>query len=119
VDLKLCKPENGRWDQVPFTDGAPFSAADFDQDLPYLATPLPAREADHEIARNQVRLAVLAATTPRGRRLRRRQQRLLDAASTALRTRRRPSRPSATGLTDRTTALVARLHRSTTASPAR
>ena len=41
VDLKLCKPENAPLGQVPFTDGAPVSAADFDQTFPYLATPLP------------------------------------------------------------------------------
>ncbi len=41
VDLKLCKPENAPLGQVPFTDGAPVSAADFDQTFPYLTTPLP------------------------------------------------------------------------------
>jgi hypothetical protein len=41
VDLKLCKPENAPLGQVPFTDGAPVSAADFDQAFPYLTTPLP------------------------------------------------------------------------------
>jgi len=41
VDLKLCKPENAPVGLAPFTDGAPVSAADFDQAFPYLATPLP------------------------------------------------------------------------------
>ena len=41
VDLKLCKPENAPLGQVPFTDGAPVSAADFDATFPYLSTPLP------------------------------------------------------------------------------
>jgi hypothetical protein len=41
VDLKLCKPENAPLGQVPFTDGAPVSAADFDETFPYLSTPLP------------------------------------------------------------------------------
>ncbi len=40
VDLKLCTPANAPLGQVPFTDGAPISAADFDETFPYLATPL-------------------------------------------------------------------------------
>ncbi len=41
VDLKLCTPANAPVGLAPFTDGAPVSAADFDQAFPYLATPLP------------------------------------------------------------------------------
>jgi hypothetical protein len=41
VDLKLCTPANAPLGQVPFTDGAPVSAADFDTSFPYLTTPLP------------------------------------------------------------------------------
>jgi hypothetical protein len=41
VDLKLCKPENAPLGAVPFTDGAPVSAADFDTTFPYLTAPLP------------------------------------------------------------------------------
>ncbi len=41
VDLKLCSPANAPLGQVPFTDGAPVSAADFDTTFPYLTTPLP------------------------------------------------------------------------------
>jgi hypothetical protein len=41
VDLKLCTPANAPLGQVPFTDGAPVSAADFDSAFPYLTTPLP------------------------------------------------------------------------------
>jgi hypothetical protein len=41
VDLKLCTPANAPLGQVPFTDGAPVSAADFDTTFPYLTTPLP------------------------------------------------------------------------------
>ena len=41
MDLKLCTPANAPLGQVPFTDGAPVSAADFDTRFPYLTTPLP------------------------------------------------------------------------------
>ncbi len=41
VDLGLCNAGNAPLGQVPFTDGAPVSAADFDVTFPYLATPLP------------------------------------------------------------------------------
>jgi Domain of unknown function (DUF4331) len=41
VDLGLCNAGNAPLGQVPFTDGAPVSAADFDTMFPYLATPLP------------------------------------------------------------------------------
>jgi hypothetical protein len=41
VDLGLCKPANAPVGNVPFTDGAPVSAADFDTTFPYLTTPLP------------------------------------------------------------------------------
>jgi hypothetical protein len=41
VDLGLCAPANAPVGNVPFTDGAPVSAADFDSTFPYLTTPLP------------------------------------------------------------------------------
>ncbi|MEO8061854.1 MAG: DUF4331 domain-containing protein [Pseudomonadota bacterium] len=41
VDLKLCAPANAPVGNVPFTDGAPVSAADFYSTFPYLTTPLP------------------------------------------------------------------------------
>ena len=41
VDLGLCTSANAPLGTVPFTDGAPVSAADFDTTFPYLATPLP------------------------------------------------------------------------------
>jgi hypothetical protein len=41
VDLGLCNAGNAPVGNVPFTDGAPVSAADFDTTFPYLATPLP------------------------------------------------------------------------------
>jgi hypothetical protein len=41
VDLGLCTPSNAPVGNVPFTDGAPVSAADFDTTFPYLTTPLP------------------------------------------------------------------------------
>ncbi len=41
VDLGLCKPGDAPVGNVPFTDGAPVSAADFDTAFPYLTTPLP------------------------------------------------------------------------------
>jgi hypothetical protein len=41
VDLKLCAPANAPVGNVPFTDGAPVSAADFDTKFPYLTAPLP------------------------------------------------------------------------------
>ena len=41
VDLGLCTPANAPLGNVPFTDGAPVSAADFDITFPYLSTPLP------------------------------------------------------------------------------
>jgi len=37
----LCTPANAPVGNVPFTDGAPVSAADFDTTFPYLTTPLP------------------------------------------------------------------------------
>jgi hypothetical protein len=40
TDLKLCKPSDAPVGNVPFTDGAPVSAADFDSSFPYLKTPL-------------------------------------------------------------------------------
>lgn len=40
VDLGLCTPANAPVGNVPFTDGAPVSAADFDTTFPYLTTPL-------------------------------------------------------------------------------
>ena len=41
MDLKLCDPTKAPLGMVPFTDGAPVSAADFDTTFPYLTTPLP------------------------------------------------------------------------------
>jgi hypothetical protein len=41
VDLKLCAPTAAPLGLVPFTDGAPVDAGDFDVEFPYLATPLP------------------------------------------------------------------------------
>ena len=41
TDLGLCKPADAPVGNVPFTDGAPVSALDFDQTFPYLKTPLP------------------------------------------------------------------------------
>jgi hypothetical protein len=40
TDLKLCKPSDAPVGNVPFTDGAPVSAADFDVQFPYLRAPL-------------------------------------------------------------------------------
>jgi hypothetical protein len=40
TDLKLCKPADAAVGNVPFTDGAPVSAADFDSAFPYLKSPL-------------------------------------------------------------------------------
>jgi len=41
VDLGLCAPAAAAVGNVPFTDGAPVSALDFDDRFPYLTTPLP------------------------------------------------------------------------------
>jgi hypothetical protein len=41
TDLKLCTPAQAAVGNVPFTDGAPISAADFDETFPYLRTPIP------------------------------------------------------------------------------
>jgi len=41
TDLGLCKPANAPVGNVPLTDGAPISSADFDDHFPYLVTPLP------------------------------------------------------------------------------
>jgi hypothetical protein len=41
TDLGLCKPEDAPVGTVPFTDGAPTSAADFDTAFPYLKSPIP------------------------------------------------------------------------------
>jgi hypothetical protein len=40
TDLGLCTPAQAPVGNVPLTDGAPVSAADFDQQFPYLRTPL-------------------------------------------------------------------------------
>lgn len=40
TDLKLCKPSDASTGNVPYTDGAPVSAADFDTSFPYLKAPL-------------------------------------------------------------------------------
>jgi hypothetical protein len=41
TDLGLCTPAQAAVGNVPFTDGAPISAAEFDQSFPYLRTPFP------------------------------------------------------------------------------
>jgi hypothetical protein len=41
TDLGLCTPAQAAVGNVPFTDGAPISAADFDETFPYLRTPIP------------------------------------------------------------------------------
>jgi hypothetical protein len=41
TDLGLCKPADAPVGNVPFTDGAPVTAADFDTQFPYLRTPFP------------------------------------------------------------------------------
>lgn len=41
TDLGLCTPADAPVGTAPFTDGAPVSAADFDEHFPYLRTPLP------------------------------------------------------------------------------
>ncbi len=40
VNLGYCQPEDANVGNVPFTDGAPISASDFDSQFPYLVTPL-------------------------------------------------------------------------------
>lgn len=40
TDLKLCKPTDAPVGNVPFTDGAPVTSAEFDTSFPYLKTPL-------------------------------------------------------------------------------
>lgn len=52
VDLGLCKPADAPVGNVPFTDGAPTSSANFDTQFPYLRTPLPG-SADFPIVSNQ------------------------------------------------------------------
>ncbi len=41
VNLGLCSPSDAPVGNVPFTDGAPLSAADLDNQFPYLLTPYP------------------------------------------------------------------------------
>jgi hypothetical protein len=41
TDLDLCDPAQAPLGKVAFTDGAPISAADFDETFPYLRTPIP------------------------------------------------------------------------------
>jgi hypothetical protein len=41
TDLKLCTPAQAPLGKVAFTDGAPVTAADFDETFPYLRTPIP------------------------------------------------------------------------------
>jgi hypothetical protein len=41
TDLGLCKPADAPVGNAPFTDGAPVTAADFDNAFPYLRTPVP------------------------------------------------------------------------------
>jgi hypothetical protein len=51
VDLGLCEPGDAPVGDVPFTDGAPVSALDFDTSFPYLRTPV-AGSADFPIVAN-------------------------------------------------------------------
>jgi hypothetical protein len=41
TNLGICAPSNAPVGNVPITDGAPISAADFDTRFPYLRTPIP------------------------------------------------------------------------------
>lgn len=41
TDLGLCKPENAPVGNVPFTDGAPLSARELQNQFPYLNNPIP------------------------------------------------------------------------------
>ena len=41
TNLGFCMPADANVGNVPFTDGAPISSADFDVTFPYLKTPLP------------------------------------------------------------------------------
>ncbi len=41
TDLGLCKPADAPVGNVPFTDGAPISAAELPNAFPYLNTPIP------------------------------------------------------------------------------
>jgi hypothetical protein len=41
LDLGLCTTDNAPVGNVPFTDGAPVKATDFDDEFPYLTAPLP------------------------------------------------------------------------------
>jgi hypothetical protein len=40
TDLGLCAPEQATQGLTAFTDGAPVSAVDFDEEFPYLKTPI-------------------------------------------------------------------------------
>jgi hypothetical protein len=51
IDLGLCKPSDAPVGNVPFTDGAPVSAQDFDTRFPYLRTPI-AGSADFPLVAN-------------------------------------------------------------------
>jgi len=46
VNLGICAPANAPVGNAPITDGAPVSAADFDESFPYLRTPLPGSPND-------------------------------------------------------------------------
>jgi len=46
VNLGICSPANAPVGNAPITDGAPVSAADFDEAFPYLRTPLPGSPND-------------------------------------------------------------------------
>lgn len=52
TDLGLCKPADAPVGNVPFTDGAPNSAADYDTQFPYLRTPTPGSADLPALSRN-------------------------------------------------------------------
>lgn len=49
VNLLLCSPEDAPIGKAALTDGAPISAADFDNSFPYLLTPYPGSPTDAPI----------------------------------------------------------------------
>ncbi len=46
VNLGLCAPEDAAVGNVPFTDGAPISAAELKYEFPYLNDPIPGSPND-------------------------------------------------------------------------
>ncbi len=49
VNLGLCLPTNAPIGNVALTDGVPISAADFENQFPYLVTPYPGSPANAPI----------------------------------------------------------------------